>query len=91
VHALGDDDRGQAHAAPAMGELESILQEVRERGRQQRAVPVDRHGLVHRGHHEPDLTRLRLERRADLQLGEELGDHDMLEALDTGIEPHLGE
>ena len=77
--------------APGARELESVLQQVRDRRREDLPVHLDRDPLRDGGDGELQAPSLRFDRRRDLDLFDELGEQDRFPSLDPGLEAHLGE
>jgi len=72
-------------------ELESVLQQVRDRRREGLSVYLDRNPLGDGGDGELQAPSLRFDRRRDFYLFDELGERDSFPFLDPRFEAYLGE
>ena len=90
-HAVGAHDGGERDLGVRASELEGVLQEVEDCGRQDRPIALDGHGSVDRGHDEHHAEVLRLQRGADCELVQKVADSDIFETVDAGVETHFGQ
>ena len=75
-----------------LGELERVLQQVAHRREQQLPVALDRKPRIDRGHGKSAAAGLRLQRRGDLDVGDEAGKRDQLALRrHSRRHPHVGE
>ena len=72
-------------------ELESVLQQVRDRRREGLSVGIDRDTLLDARHRQPDATRSRVDRGRHFDLLHELIHRHALEPRSARVEANLGE
>jgi hypothetical protein len=72
-------------------ELESVLNQVRDHGREDLPVHLDRNACRDGGDGELHAPGLGFDRRGDFHFLDELGQRDSLAFLDACLEAHLGE
>lgn len=76
---------------PGTRELEGVLQQVRNCGREDLSVNLDRDPQRDGGDRELQAPSLRLDRCLDFHLFDELGEQDRFPPLAPGLEAHFGE
>ena len=77
--------------APGARELEGVLQQVRDGGREDLSVDLDPDPCGTGGDRELQAPSLRFDGRRDLDLFDELGEQDPLASLDPCLEAYFGE
>src|SRR6185503_16876898 len=89
-NAVGGGPRGQRYLSLGSAELESILQEIQDCGREELLVGIDGGVVVGMADREMKTVSLRLKRGVDLDFLHELDERDALEPRHTRLEPDFG-
>jgi hypothetical protein len=81
----------QRHTAAGTRELERILQEIRDRGGEERAVALDSQRAIEQSDAKVGTSCLRLHQGPDLDFLDKFGDGDAFYVLQARVETHVGE
>jgi hypothetical protein len=81
----------QRDVATLASELESVLQQIGNRRRENLAIAFDGHGAVDGRNRKVETAGLRLQRRADLDFSDEVRHGNVFETSYPRVETHVGE